>query len=134
MLAHRFGFSPEYVDVLGALAEATWHVRHEDAVDGLDTLVGSPSVDVLYRVALSQHAYRHYDEAESLAVKCIWTFFNIGNVPAVERLAELMSSDRPILAFEAEARLTALGADPTRGPGHQKALEVLERHRGSTAR
>lgn len=133
-LACCFGYSAEYVEVLCALAEASWHQWHEDVVNMLDELRDPASVDVLYRVALSRHPYRDYDEHEALGVKCVWALYKIGTEPAVERLVQLMGCDRPFTAQRAEKRLRELASDPTRGALHARACAALGIRAGESDR
>lgn len=104
-LAVLFGVSDVFLDVLLPLAEQSWHKWHEDIVTILDALRSVRSVPVLARTASRKLAYRTYDEANSLGVKCIWALGAIECVDALEALGELMLSGDSILEEEAQAQL-----------------------------
>lgn len=104
-LGHRFGITPDYLDVLCELATASWHERHEDVVDALAKLKSPTSVDALFNAALTRHAYRDYDESETLAVKVTWALRRIETPEALEKLGALRRSSNRIVSSEATRRL-----------------------------
>jgi PBS lyase HEAT-like repeat len=121
-LGHRFGITRSYLDVLLVLADADWHERHADVVDGLAKLREPVSVDVLYRAALVQHYYLEYDEAYSLGVKCIYALGDIQTPEAVDRLRKLLSSGNGVLESEAAAQL-----DDIEKTGKLEAVRIAAR-------
>lgn len=107
-LLHRFGVPPESVGVLEALAEASWHTRHEDVVDALANLKLARSVSVLDRVARARHAYLEFDEAYALGTKCIRALGQIGVAEARDRVESLRGCGNPVLEDEATRELARM--------------------------
>jgi hypothetical protein len=128
-LGHRFGISPEYLDVLIALAGASWHERHEDVVDGLAKLKAPTSVDALYGLALAKYTYREYDDACSLGVKSIRALGAIQSVEAVERLAALLRCGNDILVSQAERQLLRMECSGASETVRDAARRILASHR-----
>jgi hypothetical protein len=57
-------------------------------------------------VALAKHAYRHYDDADSLAVKAIWALGKLRTLEAIEFLGRLQhSKESEIVRSNAKAQL-----------------------------
>jgi hypothetical protein len=112
-LGHHFGFAPEQLAVLCELAKADWHQRHEDVVDALSQLNLPGSEEALYAAATSRHAYRDYDESESLGVKATWALSKLQTLGAIETLGALLRDDRAILCSEARQRLEDLARSGT---------------------
>lgn len=109
-IGHRFGFTERHLGVLLELAEADWHQRHEDVVDGLAKLRAPSSVESLARLATARFAYLAYDEAFALGVKAIWALGKIGTGEAVARLRELQRCGNAVLEENATRQLTRIGA------------------------
>lgn len=104
-LAHRFGISTDYQDVLVALAHADWHERHEDVIDGLAKLRATASVDALFHAATTEYAYRAYDEHNALASKAIIALGRIENQAAISALGELARRGTPAIQSQARTQL-----------------------------
>jgi hypothetical protein len=47
----RFGFAPEFLDVLIRRSDAEWHHSHEDVVTALNGLGDTRTIEALYRAA-----------------------------------------------------------------------------------
>jgi hypothetical protein len=104
-LGHRFGISPDYLDVLLSLASADWHERHEDVVDGLAKLKAPASASRLYEAALAEHPYRQYDEANTLGVKAVRALGSLQTQEAIVLLGRLLCGGNAALKSEALAQL-----------------------------
>lgn len=104
-LGHWFGLSNAHLPVLETLAVAPWHECHEDVVDALATLRSATSVGALYQAATSVFPYREYDDAYSLAVKCIWALGTLATHEAVARLGDLAHCGNSVIEFESRHQL-----------------------------
>jgi hypothetical protein len=129
-LGHRFGFSDQHLEILCLLACVKWHERHEDVVDALAKLKSPRCVDVLYCAALTGHAYRQYDETESLGVKCIYVLEAIQTRDATVRLGALLHSGNQVLERQAAAALHRI-EQSGEASAARAAREVLGKNRPS---
>jgi HEAT repeat protein len=94
-----------YLPRLITLANANWHMQHENIFEALDDLRLPEAVDTLYRATLASYTYGDYDQANSLAVKAIWALGNIGDHAAIERLASLSNQGSEIIRQHAAGQL-----------------------------
>src|SRR5260370_12352467 len=94
----RFGFTPEFLDILTRLSDAEWHRSHEDVVAALDGLGDTRTIEALYRAALKIHAYLEYDDSRALAGKAIWALGKLGDAPADQKLRLLPASCHSVTA------------------------------------
>jgi len=97
LLGFHFGFGDGCKDVLRDVLMADWHTQHENVVLALQDLKDEEAVECLYQTALKRFAYRHYDESESLAVKCIWALKKLNTPPAIEKLRLLTKSENAVI-------------------------------------
>jgi hypothetical protein len=104
-LGFRFGFTPEFLDVLIRLSDADWHQRHEDVVAALDELRDLRATDALYRATLKLHTYLDYDDSRALASKAIWALGRLGDTTADQRLRTLADSGEPVVQAYAREQL-----------------------------
>jgi hypothetical protein len=101
----RFGFTPEFLDVLTRLSEAEWHHSHEDVVAALDGLDDTRTIEALYRAALKIHAYVEYDDSRALAGKAIWALGKLGDATADQKLRLLAESGDSVIGAYARKQL-----------------------------
>lgn len=106
-LAEAFagGLTPGMAPLLIDLLEMDWHFRHEDVARALQKLRPPEAVEALYGAALSDHAYRRYDEFFGLARRCTWALADIGTETAREALLRLAGADNSKIADYAQKRL-----------------------------
>ncbi len=104
-LGFRFGFTPEFLDVLIRLSDADWHQRHEDVVAALDDLRDLRATEALYRATLKIHTYLDYDDSRALASKAIWALGRLGDRTADQRLRTLADSGEPVVQAYAREQL-----------------------------
>lgn len=124
-LAHRFGITNNFLDVLLALANVPWHQRHEDVIEGLAALKNPASVDALYQAALARHPYLEYDDAFALGTKSIYALGAIETREAVSRLGELLHCGNSILETEAKAQLKRIAKAGRSDSARNAAWEIL---------
>ena len=101
----RFGFTPEFLDILTRLSDAEWHRSHEDVVAALDGLGDTRTIEALYRAALKIHAYLEYDDSRALAGKAIWALGKLGDATADQKLRLLAESCDSVIAAYAQKQL-----------------------------
>jgi hypothetical protein len=104
-LAWRAGLHPNLCTVLIDLAEAPWHMRHEDVVFAIQQLRCASAVPSLERTAHASYEYLSYDEFFGLARKCTWALADIGTSDAYHALERLMNSSHPLVSEYARKRL-----------------------------
>jgi hypothetical protein len=104
-LGFRFGFTPDFLDVLIRLSDANWHQRHEDVVTALDELRDVRATDAFYRATLKLHTYLDYDDSRALASKAIWALGRLGDATADQRLRSLAESGEPVVRAYAREQL-----------------------------
>lgn len=104
-LGFRFGFTPEFLDVLIRLSDAEWHHSHEDVVTALGELGDTRVVEALYRAALIIHPYLEYDDSRALAVKAIWALGNLSDTTADKKLRLLAESSDSVVRADARKQL-----------------------------
>lgn len=92
-----FGFDPEHSEILCSLAEADWHVRHEDVVSALGDLRSPSAVGALFRATQWIPKSLEYDDSRALAVKAIWALGKTAAAEAEKKLQALARSDNAIL-------------------------------------
>ncbi len=93
LVGFRFGFTPDFVDILILLSDAEWHHSHEDVVWALDHLRDRRAIEAFYRAALKLHPYLEYDEARALSGKAVGALGKLGDPVAAEKLMLLAQSD-----------------------------------------
>jgi hypothetical protein len=103
--AWQVGLHPILCNVLIELAEAPWHMRHEDVVQAIQQLRCDSAVEALQRTARSQYDYLGYDEFFGLARKCTWALADIGTPEAKEALERLADSENALIVGYARKRL-----------------------------
>jgi hypothetical protein len=104
-LGFRFGFTPEFLDVLIRLSDSDWHHRHEDVVTALDVLYDARAIDALYRATLKIHPYLDYDDSRALADKAIWALARLRDATADQKLRSLAESGEPVVQAHAREQL-----------------------------
>jgi hypothetical protein len=114
--AFTAGLHVQMAPLLVVLAEAPWHMRHEDAVSAIQQLRTSEAVDALERVAQTHHAYLDYDDGDGLARKCTWALADIGTPAAYHALVRLARSTNSNLARYATNRITRWDDEGHRKP------------------
>ena len=103
--AFTAGLPPDLADVFAEALLMPWHTRHEDLVSALQKMKSPASVEALFAVATTRHAYLEYDEFFGLARKCTWALADIGTPLARQRLDELAANLNPTIAGYARKRL-----------------------------
>jgi hypothetical protein len=101
----RFGFTPEFLDVLIRLSDAEWHHSHEDVVTVLGELRDTRTVEALYRAALIIHPHLEYDGCRALAVKAIWALGKLSDTIADQKLRFLAESSDSVVRADAQKQL-----------------------------
>lgn len=99
------GYSPCFLPMLITLLELPWHRSHEDIVVWFEYLKAPESVEVLYRTALVEHAYRDYDETFGLARRCTYALQKVGTVTALEKVRLLAHCENTKIAQHAQERI-----------------------------
>lgn len=127
-LGFRFGFSIGHLETLLALADAPWHVRHEDVVSALGDLREPRSIEALYRAAQVRWPYLDFDDAHALGVKAVYALAGIDDGQALEKLAELAAAAAPPVRAAAQELLEGICHDP-RPDRARAAREARDRHK-----
>jgi hypothetical protein len=123
LVGFQRGMTRAYLPSLLQLANAPWHRQHENIVSALDELLAPESVDELYRVALSQHAYRSQDKARTLAVAAIAALGSIADCAAIAALGQLLHSGQHILEKQSAKQLQRIATTATM-PEHKQAARA----------
>lgn len=72
IVCFTFGFTVGYLDLLIQLAGMDWHLKHEDAVEGLGELRSPLAIDALVDATWWVPQYLAFDESRALARKATW--------------------------------------------------------------
>ena len=123
IVCHLFGFAGVRVEFLHSLIAEDWHQMHERIVDAVLSFRDPASVDILWEMARKHLAYREWDDAESLEVKCTHGLWKLGTAAAGRRLGDLAVSAGPRTRKTAARLLRELAADST--PVGAAAASVL---------
>jgi hypothetical protein len=107
IIGFTFGFASKHNEILCRLADADWHVSHEDVVSALQEIgiEHSETVKALYRVTQIVPDYLAFDESRALAVKTIWALGRIHTPEAEKALTCLERSNDRILSGEARLQI-----------------------------
>jgi hypothetical protein len=99
------GIDKRFTAVFCKLLKEEWHYTHEDIVTMLAEIKDPSSVTCLFEMSLR---IPNYDDARSLAKKCIWALRAIGTLEARTKLELLSKSDDKLIRKEAKFAIEVL--------------------------
>lgn len=100
-----------FVEDAKLLIQERWHKSHEDLAWMLRIAKTPGCEEIFYETALMKLPYLYYDDANALAVNCIWALGDLNTLEARKKLVGLTQCENTVISEAAKYQLDRIAKE-----------------------